>query len=167
MTPTLAGFHCPGFLWKARRCGFLQQGKDRKNTSSAEWQVKTTHKPAASQVDDILFGEKVVKHLKSNAIALVRNGQLIGSGMGQTSRIDALRQTFAKATERGFDAKGAVLASDAFFPFPDSAEITHQNGVQVIVQPGGSVRDQETIDFCEQKKMILIFTGIRDRKSVV
>lgn len=107
------------------------------------------------------FAMRVVKHLKSNAICLVKDRQLIGSGAGQTSRVDALKQSILKAAEFGFSTTGAVLASDAFFPFKDSVELAWQAGVQAVVQPGGSVRDQESIDFCNEKGMAMAMTGIR------
>jgi phosphoribosylaminoimidazolecarboxamide formyltransferase / IMP cyclohydrolase len=113
---------------------------------------------------DILFGEKLGKHLKSNAIAIVAQGQLIGSGAGQTSRVDALQQALAKVVARGFSFDGAVLYSDAFFPFKDCAELAHQAGVRILAEPGGSIRDQETIDYCETHDMSLIFTQYRHFK---
>lgn len=144
--------------------GVIEQEKDSTFIPQSEWEYKTTRKPTESESKDIIFGEKVVKHLKSNAIALVKDGQLIGSGVGQTSRIDALKQTIHKATEKGFSPAGGVLASDAFFPFSDSAEIAHEHGVDVIVEPGGSIRDDDTIQFCEAKGICLVFTKVRHFK---
>ena len=144
--------------------GIIEQDKDSHFIPQAEWEYKTTRKPSEKEAGDIIFGEKVVKHLKSNAIALVKDGQLIGSGLGQTSRIDALKQCIAKAQEKGFEPAGGVLASDAFFPFSDSAEIAYQHGIEVIVEPGGSIRDDDTINFCEANKMCLVFTKVRHFK---
>ena len=112
----------------------------------------------------MLFANKVVKHTKSNAIVLVKNKQLCGSGVGQTSRVDALKQAIAKANEFGFDLKGAVMASDAFFPFSDSVEIAQKAGISAVIQPGGSIRDQDSIDFCNAHNMSMVFTGIRHFK---
>lgn len=141
--------------------GFLVQDGDHATTSPEKAVVKTSRQPEPAVWKDIVFGEKVCKHLKSNAIALVRDGQLIGAGMGQTSRIDSLRQAFEKARAHGFEPKGSVLISDAFFPFADSVSYAFGQGIEVVVQPGGSVRDEETIDFCETNNMCLIFTGLR------
>lgn len=144
--------------------GYLVQDKDHKRAEADTLEVKTSRRPTQSELSDVIFGDLVCKHLKSNAIALVKNGQLIGSGIGQTSRIDALKQAIHKAEVRGFELDGAVLASDAFFPFADSVEVAHQKGIEVVVEPGGSVRDQDTINFCESHGMCLIFTGIRHFK---
>ncbi len=141
--------------------GYLMQDADRALITPETMEVKTSRQPLPEEMDDILFGEIVCKHLKSNAIALVRDQQLIGAGMGQTSRIDSLRQAFAKAESHGFDPRGAVLVSDAFFPFSDSVEYAFQQGIKIVVEPGGSIRDEETINFCETNDMCLIFTGLR------
>jgi AICAR transformylase/IMP cyclohydrolase PurH (only IMP cyclohydrolase domain in Aful) len=105
-----------------------------------------------------------VKHTKSNAIVLAKNKQLMASGTGQTSRVDALRQAIAKAESFEFDLNGAVMASDAFFPFADSIEIAYKAGIHSVIQPGGSVRDQDTIDYCNQNNVAMVFTGIRHFK---
>lgn len=144
--------------------GFLVQDRDLTKISEADFEVKSSRKPQGKETTDIIFGDTVVKHLKSNAIAIVKDGQMIGSGMGQTSRIDAMNQAINKAGHHGFDLAGAVLASDAFFPFADSVELAHQHGIEVVVQPGGSVRDEESINFCESHGMCLIFTGLRHFK---
>ena len=112
----------------------------------------------------MIFASKVCKHTKSNAIVLAKDGQLLASGVGQTSRVDALKQAIKKAKSFGFDLNGAVLASDAFFPFADSVEIAFNEGIQDIIQPGGSVKDQDSIDFCDANDMAMVFTGIRHFK---
>lgn len=144
--------------------GILFQDTDEKNSSIENFDIKTTRKPTQKEITDILLAEKLVKHLKSNAIAIVKDGQLIGSGAGQTSRIDALQQSVHKAKHFGFDVKGSTLASDAFFPFADSVTFAHSHGIEVIMEPGGSKKDEETITFCEENKMCLVFTGIRHFK---
>jgi len=149
---------------KSMISGYLVQDKDRREIGVEDLVVKSSRTPSATEIQDILFGDKICKHLKSNAIAIVKNQQLIGSGMGQTSRIDAIKHAMQKAEEKGFDLQGAVLASDAFFPFKDSVEMAHNKGIEVIVEPGGSIRDQETIDFCETHNMCLIFTSVRHFK---
>ena len=144
--------------------GYLVQDRDTEQLSADKWVVKTSRQPNETEAHDLVFGDIVCKHLKSNAIALVKDGQLIGSGVGQTSRIDAMKQALAKAEHHGFDVKGAVLASDAFFPFSDSVELAYSQGIEAVVQPGGSKRDQDTIDFCEKQGMCLVFTGVRHFK---
>jgi phosphoribosylaminoimidazolecarboxamide formyltransferase / IMP cyclohydrolase len=120
--------------------------------------------PDIDQTRDLIFANKIVKHSKSNAIVLARNRQLCASGIGQTSRVDALKQAIEKARNFGFDLQGAVLASDAFFPFADSVEIAHKAGITAIVEPGGSVRDHDSIDYCSLNGVVLVFTGIRHFK---
>ncbi|MDX2283859.1 MAG: bifunctional phosphoribosylaminoimidazolecarboxamide formyltransferase/IMP cyclohydrolase [Bacteroidia bacterium] len=144
--------------------GVLLQEPDTRHASAASIGVKTSRQPSEAELAEALFGEKVCKHLKSNAIAIVKNRQLIGAGLGQTSRIDALRQALAKAGERGFSLDGSVLVSDAFFPFADSVQTAWEHGIRVVVQPGGSMRDDETVQFCETHDMCLIFTGLRHFK---
>ncbi len=112
----------------------------------------------------MLFGMKVVKHLKSNAIVLVKNQLLIGSGTGQTNRVDAVKQSVEKAIKFGFDVKGSTLCSDAFFPFSDSAEIAYNAGVTAIAEPGGSIRDEDTVKYCTENNITLMFTGNRHFK---
>lgn len=152
------------FQYKTILNGVLLQNTDTQNTSPDNWEIKTSRQPSESEVNDILFGEIMVKHLKSNGIAIVKNQQLIGSGAGQTSRIDALKQAIHKAKHFGFSLENSVLASDAFFPFSDSAETAFENGVEIIVQPGGSKKDEDTVRFCEEKGMCLIFTHLRHFK---
>ena len=113
---------------------------------------------------DLEFANKIVKHTKSNTIVIAKNGQLIASGTGQTSRVDALQQAIAKAKHFKFDLNGAVMASDAFFPFPDCVEIADKAGIKAIIQPGGSVKDQESIDYCNQHNLAMVTTGKRHFK---
>lgn len=151
-------------IYKSALNGMLEQAHDDTVCTPSDYEYKTGLRPDSRQIADVRFGEIVCKHLKSNAIAIVKNQQVVGVGMGQTSRIDALRQAIAKAGERGFSLEGSVLVSDAFFPFSDSAEIAFQAGIRVIAEPGGSVRDQDTVDFCERNQICLIFNKIRHFK---
>ena len=144
--------------------GVLVQDRDQSTESAGDMKPVTKTGPSPEQLTDLVFANKIVKHTKSNAIVLVKNQQLIASGVGQTSRVDALKQSIEKARQFEFDLKGAVMASDAFFPFPDSVEIAGKAGVVSVVQPGGSVRDQESIDFCDEHGMSMVFTGIRHFK---
>ena len=112
----------------------------------------------------MLFANKIVKHLKSNTIVISKNRQLIGCGMGQTSRIDAMKQAILKARTFGFDTEGAVMASDAYFPFSDSVEIAYEAGITAVIQPGGSIRDADSVKFCDDHDMAMVFTGIRHFK---
>ena len=141
--------------------GYLVQDRDLHTETVEDFKVVTTKSPTAAEVDDMVFANKIVKHSRSNAIVLARNGQLCASGIGQTSRVDALRQAIEKAKPFSFDLNGAVLASDAFFPFKDCVELAHEAGITAIVQPGGSVRDQESIDCCNQHGISMVFTGFR------
>jgi phosphoribosylaminoimidazolecarboxamide formyltransferase/IMP cyclohydrolase len=140
---------------------------EQKNTSvqvESDLKVATNTAPTANETEDLLFANKIVKHLKSNAIALVKNKQLIGIGTGQTSRVDALNQSIIKAKEMGLSLEGAVMASDAFFPFPDCVEIAHKAGITAVIQPGGSIKDSESIDYCNQNGLAMVTTGIRHFK---
>ena len=140
--------------------GVLVQERDTQNIEALNWVTAKT----SSDVSDIEFANKVVKHCKSNAIAIVKNKQLIGNGAGQTSRVDAVRQAIEKAHRFHFELKDATLASDAFFPFADSVELAAREGVTVFVQPGGSVRDKEVIDACNKLGVAMLFTGLRHFK---
>jgi phosphoribosylaminoimidazolecarboxamide formyltransferase/IMP cyclohydrolase len=144
--------------------GFIGQDRDSKTEVKAELKTVTKEKPTETEVADLLFANKLVKHTKSNAIVLVKNQQLLASGVGQTSRVDALEQAIAKATHFKFDLQGAVMASDAFFPFPDCVEIADKAGITAVIQPGGSVRDQDSIDYCDQHGMRMVTTGFRHFK---
>ncbi|MCB9282759.1 MAG: bifunctional phosphoribosylaminoimidazolecarboxamide formyltransferase/IMP cyclohydrolase [Lewinellaceae bacterium] len=151
-------------LFKSLLKGVITQDMDLKSEAAADLKVVTKKAPAPSEIDELLFANKCVKHLKSNAIALAKNGQMIGMGCGQTSRVDALKQSIAKARAYGFDLQGAVLASDAFFPFADSVELANQAGITAVIQPGGSVKDQDSIDYCDQHGMAMVMTGTRHFK---
>lgn len=144
--------------------GTITQSEDIYMEKKKDLKTVTTAKPTIDQVEDLIFANKCVKHLKSNAIALVKNKQLIGMGCGQTSRIDAIEQAIRKAKAFGFDPKGAVLASDAFFPFDDSVTLSYENEIAAVIQPGGSIKDQDSIDFCDSKNMPMVFTGRRHFK---
>ena len=144
--------------------GVIEQDKDLKTEIEADLKPATTVHPSASEIKDLLFANKLVKHTKSNTIVLVKNGQLLASGTGQTSRVDALRQAIAKAQAFGFDLKGAVMASDAFFPFPDCVEIADTAGIKTVIQPGGSIKDKESIEYCNAHGMSMVMTGIRHFK---
>ena len=144
--------------------GVLEQGRDLKTETEADLTVVTTAAPTKEQVKDLLFANKLVKHTKSNTIVLAKNGQLLASGTGQTSRVDALRQAIAKAQSFGFDLGGAVMASDAFFPFPDCVEIADKAGIKAVIQPGGSIKDKDSIAYCNQHGMAMVFTGTRHFK---
>lgn len=144
--------------------GFLMQERDGKIDSEAAITYPTQSKPTERELADLWFASNVCKHTKSNAIVLVKNRQLCGSGTGQTSRVDALKQSIEKAHAFGFDLRGAVMASDAFFPFPDCVEIAHKAGITAVIQPGGSVKDALSIAFCNDHGMAMIFTGVRHFK---
>lgn len=139
--------------------GVLEQGADEGNFE--KWEEVGGRTSTAAEQEDLRFANLVCKHLKSNAIALVKNKQLVGKGCGQTSRIDALRHAIEKAHQFQFDLKGAVLASDAFFPFNDCVQIAHQEGIEVFIQPGGSVRDKDSIAYCIEHQLAMVMTGMR------
>ncbi len=142
--------------------GVLQQQTDEGNF--IEWKEVGGRNTTVAEKEDLVFGNLVCKHLKSNAIALVKDRQLVGKGCGQTSRIDSLRQAIAKADQFQFDLKGAILASDAFFPFGDCVQIAHAAGVTAFIQPGGSIRDKESIDYCVDNRLAMVITGMRHFK---
>lgn len=152
------------FQYRSLLNGVLAEQKNRSVQVASDLKVVTTIEPTVNEIDDLLFANKMVKHLKSNAIALVKDKQLIGIGTGQTSRVDALMQAIAKAKHMGLDLQGAVMASDAFFPFPDCVEIAHEAGITAVVQPGGSIKDNDSIEYCNQNNMAMVTTGIRHFK---
>lgn len=144
--------------------GVLLQDRDNKVLSPNEVVSVTATQFSKEEISDLIFANKIVKHTKSNAIVLVKDKQLLGSGIGQTSRVDALKQSIAKAQSFGFDINGAVMASDAFFPFSDSIQIAFEAGINAVIQPGGSIRDKDTIEFCNKHNIRMALTGIRHFK---
>ena len=141
--------------------GVLVQDRDTVAESEDMLKTVTQKAPSLTETADMLFANRIVKHSKSTAIVIAKGAQLLASGVGQTSRVDALQQAIAKALHFGFDLKGAVVASDAFFPFADCVEIAHKAGITAFIQPGGSVRDAESIDYCNQNGLAMVFTGVR------
>lgn len=144
--------------------GVIEQDLDLKTDSRGDLKTVTQLSPTDEQIDALLFASKICKHTKSNTIILAVKGQLLASGAGQTSRVDALRQAIEKARSFGFDLKGAVMASDAFFPFPDCVEIADHAGIRAVIQPGGSVKDPESVRYCDEHNMAMVFTGFRHFK---
>lgn len=144
--------------------GVLVQERDLQTETAADLKVATEKAPTAQEVTDLLFANKIVKNSKSNAIVLVKNNMLLASGVGQTSRVDALKHAIEKAKSFGFDLQGAVMASDAFFPFPDCVEIAGNEGITAVIQPGGSLKDQLTFDYCNAHGIAMVTTGIRHFK---
>lgn len=158
----LNDFIAPKQQSKSLLNGLLKQDTDQGNY--LEWKEVGGRETTALEKEELAFANIVCKHLKSNAIALVKNKQLVGKGCGQTSRIDALRQSIEKAKQFGFDLHGAVLASDAFFPFNDCVQIGHEQGIEAFIQPGGSIRDKDSIDFCLTNKLAMVMTALRHFK---
>lgn len=144
--------------------GELIQDRDTSFAKKESFEQKTIAKPTEEEEEDLVFASKIVKHTKSNAIVLAKGKQLLASGTGQTSRVDALQQAIIKAKNFKFDLNGAVMASDAFFPFPDCVEIAGKEGIKAVVQPGGSVKDQLSIDYCNEHDIAMVFTGTRHFK---
>jgi len=144
--------------------GIIEQDIDWKTDEEADLKVVTQKKPTPSHINALLFASKICKHTKSNTIVLAVEGQLLASGVGQTSRVDALRQAIEKARTFGFSLDGAVMASDAFFPFPDCVEIAWNHGIRAVIQPGGSIKDKDSIAFCDEHEMVMVFTGYRHFK---
>ena len=144
--------------------GLLVQDKDLKTDNEHDLKIVTKKNPEKKEIEDLLFASKICKHTKSNTIVLVKNKQLISSGTGQTSRVDALKHAIQKANNFKFDLSGAVMASDAFFPFPDCVEIAHNHGISSVIQPGGSIKDNLSIDFCDKNNISMVHTGIRHFK---
>lgn len=149
-------------IYKNAVNGTLQQGKDAGNFE--KWEELGARASNEREKEDLIFANIVCKHLKSNAIALVKNKQLVGKGCGQTSRVDACRQAIEKAKQFNFDLNGAVLASDAFFPFNDSVQLAHGAGVTAFIQPGGSIRDKDSVDYCIANNLVMVMTGMRHFK---
>jgi phosphoribosylaminoimidazolecarboxamide formyltransferase/IMP cyclohydrolase len=153
-----------GLQFKSLLNGILVQDYDTKTETSQDLQTVTNRKPTEVEVKALLFAGKIAKHTKSNTIVLANDGQLLASGVGQTSRVDALKQAIEKAKAFGFNLKGSVMASDAFFPFADCVEIADKEGVTAVIQPGGSVRDQDSVAYCNEHNLAMVFTGIRHFK---
>ncbi|HMK06948.1 MAG TPA: hypothetical protein VK476_05415, partial [Flavobacterium sp.] len=154
----------PQRLVRSALNGLLIQ--DKNNITDNKTQLKTvTHtSPTEQEVEDLLFASKICKNTKSNTIVFAKNKTLIASGTGQTSRVDALKQAIEKANSFQFDLHGAVMASDAFFPFPDCVEIAKNAGITAVIQPGGSIKDALSIDYCNENKVAMVFTGTRHFK---
>ena len=150
----------------ARTClnGVLVQGKDDITDTEENLTLATNTKPSSDELEDLLFASKICKHTKSNTIVLSKGKQLCASGTGQTSRVDALRQAIDKAKAFNFDLNGAVMASDAFFPFPDCVEIADKAGITAVIQPGGSIKDELSVNYCNANAMAMVFTGTRHFK---
>ncbi|TAJ13811.1 bifunctional phosphoribosylaminoimidazolecarboxamide formyltransferase/IMP cyclohydrolase PurH [Marinilabiliaceae bacterium JC017] len=154
----------PAMLNRTLLNGVLAQERDTAVETPESLKVATATAPTTAEVEDLIFANKLVKHTKSNAIVLAKNKQLVASGVGQTSRVDALKQAIVKAGVFEFDLAGAVMASDAFFPFPDCVEIAHEAGVNAVIQPGGSVRDNLSVEYCNEHNMAMVLTGNRHFK---
>ena len=151
---------------QVRTClnGLLVQDRNNITDNKTHLNYVTTTKPSEQEIDDLLFASKICKNTKSNTIVFAKNSTLVASGTGQTSRVDALKQAIEKANTFGFDLNGAVMASDAFFPFPDCVEIAHNAGITAVIQPGGSIKDELSINFCNENKVAMVFTGTRHFK---
>lgn len=157
-------FALPDAQYRSLLNGLLWQEKDGVTETSDDLETVTEKAPSSREVADLLFANKLVKHSKSNSIVLVKNGRLIASGVGETSRVDALKHAIEKARFFKIELEGAVMASDAFFPFADSVEIAYQAGIKAVIQPGGSIRDKDSVTFCNEKGMAMVFTGKRHFK---
>ncbi len=144
--------------------GILVQDRNSETDKLEDLKQATNNKPTENELDDLIFASKICKHTKSNTIVLVKDKQLCASGTGQTSRVDALNQAIHKAQSFDFELKGAVMASDAFFPFPDCVEIANNAGITAVIQPGGSIKDQLSIDYCNENNVAMVFTGTRHFK---
>lgn len=144
--------------------GAIEQDKDLRMEAEPDMKQVTKIAPTTDEISDLIFANKLVKHTKSNTIVLAKNKQLLASGVGQTSRVDALKQAITKANAFGFDLTGAVMASDAFFPFPDCVEIADHAGIKAVIQPGGSIKDKESIAYCDSHSMAMVITGTRHFK---
>jgi phosphoribosylaminoimidazolecarboxamide formyltransferase/IMP cyclohydrolase len=154
----------PPVIYRSALNGILGQDRDLKTETLSDLKTVTAREPDTREKNDLIFANKIVKHTKSNTIVLAKDNRLIASGVGQTSRVDALKQAIAKAHSFGFSLKGAVMASDAFFPFPDCVQIAHEAGITAVIQPGGSVKDQDSIDACNHNGMAMVTTGVRHFK---
>ena len=160
----IKSFDIPKTRVKTILNGVISQDNDLKSDTTANFETVTKKKPSEADLSNLEFASKCVKHLKSNTIVIAKDNQLLGMGCGQTSRVDACKQAIDKAERMGFDISGAAMASDAFFPFPDCVEIAFNAGITSIVQPGGSIKDQLSIDFCDANELPMVFTGTRHFK---
>ena len=158
------GVELPVKQFKTLLNGVIEQDKDNVIEGPEQMKPVTEKQPTAAELKDLFFANKVVKHTKSNTVVLAKNNQLMASGVGQTSRVDALRQAIEKANAFGFNLNGAVMASDAFFPFPDCVEIAANAGITAVLQPGGSIKDQDSVDMSNQKGIAMVATGVRHFK---
>lgn len=154
----------PKIQFRSLLNGVIVQDKDLRSEFQSDMKPVTTKAPTEQEYADLVFANKIVKHTKSNTIVLAKNKQLLASGTGQTSRVDALKQAIAKTQQFGFALEGAVMASDAFFPFPDCVEIANGVGIRAVVQPGGSIKDKDSVSFCDKNGMAMVFTGTRHFK---
>ncbi len=157
----IKAFYQHATSFKSLLNGVIQQDADLKTETAEDLKFVTVRKPSEAEIEDLLYANICVKHLKSNGIAIVRNKQLIAMGCGQTSRVDALQQALVKAKHFNFDVAGAVMASEAFFPFPDCVQIADEAGIKAVIQPGGSVKDKESVDYCNDHGVAMAMTGIR------
>jgi len=157
-------YSLPAIQYRSLLHGVLEQSRDLKTETRDDLKIVTSKSPSETEIDDLLFANKLVKHSKSNAIILVKNGQLIGGGAGQTSRIDALKQAIDKAKAFGFSVEGAAMASDAFFPFNDCVTIAAEAGVKSVIQPGGSIKDADSVEACNKMGISMVLTGFRHFK---
>lgn len=157
-------FDFPAKQFKSLLNGVIAQDFDKKAEAKVDLKMVTKVAPTDAQIQDLLFANKIAKHLKSNTIVLAKGQQLLAMGCGQTSRVDALQQAIHKAKTFGFDLKDAVMASDAFFPFPDCVEIADKAGISAVIHPGGSIKDQDSIDYCDAHGMAMVLTGVRHFK---
>lgn len=160
----LKEINLPNIMVRSCLNGILVQDRDNVTDHTGILTYPTNNKPSENELEDLLFASKICKHTKSNTIVLVKGKQLMASGTGQTSRVDALRQAIEKAESFDFDLKGAVMASDAFFPFPDCVEIANHSGITAVIQPGGSIKDELSIAYCNEHEMSMVFTGVRHFK---
>ncbi len=157
-------FTLPSKIIRSALNGILEQERDAKTELAVDMKVVTKISPSEKIIDDLIFANKIAKHTKSNTIVLAKNNQLLSSGVGQTSRVDALKQAITKAKNFDFDLQDAVMASDAFFPFADCVQIAHEAGITAVIQPGGSIKDKDSIDYCDKFGMAMVVTGNRHFK---
>ena len=154
----------PAKQFKTLLNGVIEQDKDEVIEGPDQMTTVTKRIPSKHELKDLFFANKIVKHTKSNTIVFAKNNQLLASGVGQTSRVDALKQAVIKAHSFGFDLNGAVMASDAFFPFNDCVELAAEAGILAVLQPGGSIKDQDSVDMCNEKNISMVTTGVRHFK---